>query len=129
MDRPKYTRILFLSGAVWNWAVAASLFILSVAMPSAFVDLGMQVPNTMVWFHCTVGFVGVFGVVYFIAYRDPSARHGIALSGVVEKFFIFMALMTYFFAGDVGPIGVALVVVDLVYGILFLEVLRHAPAA
>lgn len=129
MDRTKYTTVLFLSGALWNWAVSVALFLVSVLVPGAFVDLGMQVPNTMVWFHCTVGFVGVFGVVYFIAYKDKTARRGIALSGVVEKLFIFTVLLAYFFAGDIGAVGVGLIAVDFVYGVLFLELYVHAPAA
>ncbi|MBN2152109.1 MAG: hypothetical protein JW839_11720 [Candidatus Lokiarchaeota archaeon] len=117
--------LIFLTGAVWNWAVAVSLFVLSVATPSAFLDLGMEIPNAMVWFHCTVGFVGVFGVAYFIAYKDLSARRGMALLGVVEKLFIFVVLFVYFLLEEVGVVGFGLIAVDLVYGMLFLWTLLH----
>ena len=122
-------KLIFLTGALWNVAVSVLFFILSVVAPSAFTDLGFTIPNTMVYFHSFLGFVGLFGVAFFIAYSDPSARRGIALLGVFEKFLIPGTLIAYFFAGGMGAIILGLCAVDIVYGILFLWIYRHVPAA
>ena len=124
------TKLVFLTGATWNVAVSVLFFIMSVVAPSAFTDLGFTIPNTMVYFHSFLGFVGLFGVAFFIAYKDTSARRGIALLGVFEKFLIPGILIGYFFfAGGMGAIILGLCAVDIVYGILFLWIYRHVPAA
>ncbi|NMC04495.1 MAG: hypothetical protein GYA24_04745 [Candidatus Lokiarchaeota archaeon] len=121
--------LIFLTGAIWNWAVSIVFFIMSVAIPSAFTDLGFIVPNTMVYFHSFLAFVGLFGIAFFIACKDPPARHGIALLGAFEKFLIPSILIGYFFVGGMGVIILGLTAVDIVYGVLFIWILRQAPAA
>ncbi len=121
--------LIFLTGAIWNIAVSVLFFIVSVAAPSAFTVLGFTIPNMMVWFHAFLGFVGLIGVAFFIAYKDPSARRGIALLGVCEKFLIPGTLIGYFFAGGMGAIILGLCAVDIVYGVLFIGILRHSPKA
>ncbi len=122
-------KLIFLTGAVWNVAVSVVFFIVSVAAPSAFVALGFTIPNTMVYFHSFLGFVGLFGVAFFIAYKDPAARRGIALLGVCEKFLIPGTLIAYFFVGGMGALILGLCAVDIVYGVLFIWILRQAPSA
>ena len=122
-------KLIFLTGAFWNIAVSALFFIVSVAAPSAFTDLGFTIPNTMVYFHSFLGFVGLIGVAFFIAYNDPSARRGIALLGVCEKFLIPGILIGYFFAGGMGALILGLCAVDIAYGILFIWILRQKPSA
>jgi hypothetical protein len=122
-------KLIFLTGAIWNLAVAVLFFIVSVVAPSAFVDLGFLIPNTMVWFHSFLGFVGLFGVAFYIAYKDPSARRGIALLGVFEKFLIPGTLIAYFFDGGMGAIILGLCAVDIAYGIMFIWILRQSPTS
>nr|MDO8111669.1 hypothetical protein [Candidatus Sigynarchaeota archaeon] len=122
MDRTIYQKRLLVIAALWNWAVTGVFFTLSVAMPSAFVTLGFVIPNSMLWFHCSIGIVGVFGVAYMVASRDPKANRGLLMVCVVEKFFFFLVFTIYFFIGDVSIVGLLVVVVDLAFGILFLEV-------
>jgi hypothetical protein len=120
-------KLIFLTGAVWNVAVSVLFFIVSVVAPSAFTALGFTIPNMMVWFHSFLGFVGLIGVAFFIAYKEPSARRGIALLGVCEKFLIPGTLIAYFFVGGMGAIILGLCAVDIAYGIMFIWILRHAP--
>ncbi len=122
-------KLIFLTGAIWNLAVSALFFIVSVAAPTTFTDLGFTIPNTMVYFHSFLAFVGLIGVAFFIAYKDPSARRGIALLGACEKFLIPGILTGYFFAGGMGALILGLCAVDIAYGILFIWILRQKPSA
>ncbi len=111
--------------ALWNWAVTGIFVTLSIAVPSAFVTLGFVIPNSMLWFHCSIGIVGVFGVAYIIASHDPSANKGLLMVCVVEKFFFFSIFTIYYFIGEAGIAGILVVLVDLAFGIVFLEVVLH----
>ncbi|MEX2683619.1 MAG: hypothetical protein Q6373_018735 [Candidatus Sigynarchaeota archaeon] len=121
--------IIFLTGAIWNIVASALFFLVSVVAPSAFTILGFTIPNMMVWFHTFLGFVGLIGVAFLIAYKDPPARRGIALLGACEKFFIPGILVGYFFAGGMGAIILGLCAVDVVYGVLFTWILLHEPSS
>jgi len=122
--------LIFLSGSIWNIAMSALFFIVSVVAPSAFTILGFTIPNMMVYFHCFLAFVALIGVAFFIAYKDPAARRGIALLGVLEKFLIPGILIAYFFAvGGMGAIILGLCAVDIVYGVLFVWILLRKPGS
>ncbi|HME52148.1 MAG TPA: hypothetical protein VKM55_08015 [Candidatus Lokiarchaeia archaeon] len=126
MDKIVYYKRLFLVAAIWNWAVAVLFFIISAMAPTSFETLGMAIPNGMAWFQSAMTFIGVFGVAFFIASRDPGANRGIVMSGVVEKFLIFIVLATYYFIGEVSIAVLLVVFVDLVFGFLFLENVLHS---
>jgi hypothetical protein len=121
MDKLLYYKRMLIIAAFWNWAVTAIFFTMSVAMPSAFTFLGMATPGSLLWFHSTIGIVGMFGVGYFIASRDPAKHRGLMEMCVVEKFFFFTVFTVYFAIGEASPPALFIVIVDLVFGVLFLE--------
>jgi len=126
MDKIHYYKLLFLVAAIWNWAVAVLFFLIAIVAPTTFETLGMAIPNSMAWFESAMTFIGVFGVAFFIASRDPEANRGIAMTGVVEKFLIFTVLATYYFMGEVTIMVLLMVIVDLAFGFLFLENVLHS---
>nr|MDO8118965.1 hypothetical protein [Candidatus Sigynarchaeota archaeon] len=125
MDRAVYEKRMFLAGAIWNWAVAAIFFVLSVAMPALFIDFGMVIPNSMVWFHSLLGYVFIFGIALYVIHKNVQANRGLILICFIEKVFIFIVSLVYFVIGEAGLILLVVVIVDLVLGILFLDVLLH----
>ena len=121
IDRKKYYGKLFVSCAIWNWAVAVVFFFVSIMIPEALEALGITIPQSMVSFHSSLALVFVFGVAYYIAGKKIEENKGIVIMGVVEKYLIFTVGTVYFFTGDLTFLPYLIFVVDLTYGILFTE--------
>ena len=126
MDKNKYYKWLFLTGAVWNIAVGllciiVTIFLLDFAVPI----FGMDIPPSLIWLHFYFGFVAIFGIGYYLVYRDINKNHGIVILGIMEKFLVFIIAIIYFILGDINLISLLLVSIDLLYGGLFLEFLLH----
>lgn len=122
MDRNKYYKYMFLSGAIWNWAVGILFTLLSIFLLPTLASLfGLLVPPSLIFVHSFLALVFAVGVGLFIISRDITKNHGIAQMCVVEKFLIFIVILVYFFLGDCNIFLVIPVIVDLIYGILFLE--------
>ncbi|MFX1298933.1 MAG: hypothetical protein ACFFD2_29255, partial [Promethearchaeota archaeon] len=124
MEREKYYKYLFIIGAIWNWMVAISLFLMSIFMLELTASIfGIVVPPSLVWFHIVVGLIFLFGIGYYIVGRDISKNRGIVIIGSIEKFLFFIILLIYFFLGHLNIFAVLLVIVDFGFGCLFLEFL------
>ena len=124
MDRKKYYKYMFLSGAIWNWAIGIlftllTFFFLPVAAPL----LGISIPPSLLFMHGFLVFVFLIGIGLYIISRDINKNRGIVQICVIEKFSIFTVFLIYFILGDFNIILFLPVVVDLIYGILFLEFL------
>ncbi|MFX0148178.1 MAG: hypothetical protein ACFE8E_10590 [Candidatus Hodarchaeota archaeon] len=124
MNREKYYRIMFLSGAIWNWLIAIVFILLTLfLLPEAASLVGISIPPSLLFMHGFLVFAFIIGVGLFIISRDINNNRGIAQMCVVEKFSIFTLFLIYFILGDFNIILFLPVVVDLIYGILFLEFL------
>ncbi len=124
LEKKKYYEYLFLIGAIWNWFVAISLFLMSIFMLDFTAALfEMEIPPSLVWFHVVVGVVFIFGFGYYLVSRDLGKNHGVVILGILEKFMFFIVLLIYFFLGDFNFFAVLLVAVDFVFGCLYLEFL------
>ena len=124
LEKDKYYRYMFLIAAIWNFFVGMSLFLASVFLIDIIAPLfEMAIPPSLVWFHVVSGMVFFFGVGYYIVSRDISQNHGLVILGIIEKFFFFFAIVIYYFLGAYNFNAVLLVIVDLVFGCLFLEFL------
>jgi len=124
MNREKYYRLMFLSGAIWNWLIAIVFILLTLfLLPEAASLVGISMPPSLLFMHGFLVFAFIIGVGLFIISRDISKNHGIAQMCVFEKFSIFTLFLIYFIIGDFNIILFLPVIVDLIYGILFLEFL------
>ncbi len=124
MEKIKFYRYLFLLSAIWNWVVAlslffASIFILDIAAPI----FGMEIPPSLVWFHVVLVLIFLFGVGFYLVSRDLTQNHAVVVIGILEKFSFFIALLIYFILGAINFLAFTLVIVDFVFGCLFLEFL------
>jgi len=115
---------MFLSGAIWNWLIAIVFILLTLfLLPEAASLVGISMPPSLLFMHGFLVFAFIIGVGLFIISRDISKNHGIAQMCVFEKFSIFTLFLIYFIIGDFNIILFLPVIVDLIYGILFLEFL------
>ena len=125
MEKKEYYKYLFLLASVWNWAVAISLLILSLAAPNIITNFGVEIPPSLVFLQMLFILVGIFGIGFILVYRDINTNHGIIQMSVVEKVSFFVVFLIYFIIGDVGMLVLLLVIVDLVFGLLFIEFLLN----
>ncbi len=124
MDKPNYYKKLFLIGGIYNIIIGVSLFAFAAADKWTASDLfGMGVPPTLLFVTAMMLFVACFGVGYVIVSRDITKNHGVILIGAMEKMIFFIDGVATFVVGEVAASVVAFGMIDLVFGILFIEFL------
>ncbi|MHA1378895.1 MAG: hypothetical protein ACTSRG_10985 [Candidatus Helarchaeota archaeon] len=123
MEKEKYYNFLFLSGAVWNFVVAFLCLIASIFIIDLSSLFGMQVPPSLFWYHLYFGFVFIFGLGYYLVSQDLRKNHGIVIMGIMEKYMVFIVALFYFILGHINILALFLVLIDLIYGCLFVEFL------
>lgn len=124
LEKTKYYKYLFLIGAIWNWAVAIILFLVSIFMVDLAASIfGMAIPPSFIWFHIVVCIIFIFGIGYYIVGRDLTKNRGIVILGVLEKYLFFTAFLIYFLLGDINILPILLTIVDVIFSCLFLEFL------
>ena len=123
MDKNQYYKHMFLIAALWNWIIAVIMVLLSIVLPSSARDFGMEVPPTWFFYHLMWFFVFVIGILLFVISRDLEKYHGLMFIFVIEKVGVFLIGLAYYLIGDVNEGGLLIGVVDLIFGILFIEFL------
>ena len=121
MDKNAYYKKMFLIAALWNWILAIIMILLSIAAPSSAKDFGMEIPLTWFFFQSFWFFVFLFGILFFATSQNLEKYHGLASIFVLEKVGIFIITLVYYLMGDVNEAAFSMVIVDLIFGILFLE--------
>ena len=122
------SRAVFLSGAIFNFAVGGGLlFLFSLMQPY----LGVApVPANLTFLVDIVGmFVCAFGIAYWLLSMDFHRYRLFAVFGAACKAAVFLIIAGHFVLGHVGWQLFGLAIVDLVYAILFWMVLRQSGSA
>lgn len=116
-----------------RWLVAAGIYnlawgALTVLLPGWLFDLtGLAHPNYPFIWQCVGMIVGVYGVGYLTAARDPARHWPIVLVGFLGKIFGPMGYVMGVADGTVpAAFGVTLPTNDLVWWVPFAAILWHA---
>jgi peroxiredoxin len=116
-----------------HWLVAAGIYNLAwggltVLAPNWLFSLtGLEPPNYPFIWQCVGMIVGVYGIGYLAASRDPFRHWPIVLVGFLGKIFGPLGYLMGVIQGDVPPaFGVTLPTNDLVWWIPFALILYHA---
>lgn len=128
MRSETYCRRLFVVGALWNWGVAVlvtSLAALELHALSWFLN---DIPESFLWFYASMGVVAVFGVGYYWVAQDVRRNRNIIKMGVLGKTLVFVLIIPAWLSGEVTALTAAAATVDLVFTILFIDVLMKNPA-
>ena len=101
---------------------------LTVHLPGWLFDLtGMDRPNYPFIWQCVGMIVGVYGIGYLAASRDPARHWPIVLVGLLGKIFGPLGYLMGLMRGDVpAAFGVTLPTNDLVWWVPFTVILLHA---
>ena len=117
-------RVVFFTGAIFNLAVGSGLiFLFALIQPY----LGIApVPANLKFLVDLVGvFVAAFGVAYWLLAVDFLRYRLFAAFGASCKLLVVVVIVAHFLAGYIGWQLLALAMVDLVYAILFIVMLRR----
>ena len=121
MEKATYYKWLFIIGAIFNWVMALSFFVGSVAIPEIFSLFGTSSPPTLFFLHALLGLIAVYGVGYFIVGLDIQKNRGCVWLGVLSKLSFFAFCVVYFLIGDLSILIVIFGSFDFVFACLFLE--------
>lgn len=112
---------MFLIAPIWNIIITIAFVLLSILSPSSAKDFGVAIPPSFMWYHAMYFFVFLFGLLFYVTSRNLEKYHDLATIFVVEKFGAFFLFLIYFILGEFNILGLPIIIIDLVFGILFLE--------
>ena len=118
----RYATQVFGAAAVMNVGVGVGLF---VAPAATLAMMGMQPPSSQVLLQLAAWLILVFGVGYAFTARDPDGNRDLMRLGAIGKMLVLPLMLAAWRRGEVGPAGVASGGGDLVFALLFLDVLRR----
>jgi hypothetical protein len=120
--RGRFYRLLFLAAAVWNvLSAAAVLFLLTSLKFRSEMGYPGQVDTISLQLLATCLFV--FGVGYYWVSRDLTRNRDLVKLGVIGKPLVFLIFLDHALTKEIPASLVAPSVVDLLFGVLFLEFL------
>ena len=113
---------MFLSGAIWNLAVGIIFFLGTIFMLSYLAsNYDLKIPPSLVFVHGFLMLVFIVGIGLFVVSTDVTKYRNIVIMFIFEKFLAFIIFIAYFIKGDYNFLLVIPVIIDLIYGCLFLE--------
>ena len=122
MERASYHKKMYTIAAIWNWILAISFLILPRIDIGFFSLAGpMDPPNTLLWFDSFFGFVFLFGIGYYFISKSTTENHGLIKMVIIEKFWVFIITLYYFFILEASVLAIGVAIGDLLFGILFIE--------
>lgn len=121
MQKEKYYKWLFIIGGIFNWIMAISFFIGSVAIQEIFTLFGTTEPPTLFFLHALLALIFVYGIGYVIVGLDIDENKGIVWLGILSKLSFFACCVLYFLIGDLDFIIVIFGSFDFIFACLFIE--------
>jgi hypothetical protein len=114
--RPKYYRLMFLAAALWNaLAAVAVLFLINKGNLRTALEAISQ--------ELRAACLATFGLGYYWVSRDLSKNHDLVRLGAMGKLLVFVVFFGHLILGNITLRLVLPSLVDLLFGILFLELL------
>jgi len=123
-----YCKRLFVVGALRNWSVALLLTTLAVLELGALSWFLNDIPESFLWFYLCMGIVAVFGLGYYWVASDVRRNRNIIKMGILGKTLVFVLIIPAWLRGEVTALSAAAAMVDLLFTVLFVDVLMKNPA-
>ncbi|MBS3758638.1 MAG: hypothetical protein KGY61_08235 [Desulfobacterales bacterium] len=121
-DRSRYEKKLFFIGALWNW-IASLLLLFLYFVNQELLEYYHKIPETMLWYYIFLGAVFVFGLGYYYISKDVQRNRDLIKMGVLAKGIVFLLFLIYLIEGEVRVLLFLGGFVDLIFAVLFAEVL------
>ena len=120
--RARFSRLLFLAAAVWNVLSAAAVLFLLTSLKFR-SEMGYPGQVDMISLQLLATCLFVFGVGYYWVSRDLARNRDLVKLGVIGKPLVFVIYLGHALTREIPPSLVGPSVVDLLFGVLFLEFL------
>ncbi len=120
--KAKSNNAMFLTAAIFNWAVGLTLAFKAELLFELFRVT--PVPAEPLFLQLFSWLVIVFGIGYFWAYKDPVANVPIIKLGILGKLSVVLVALACVLAGAVSWQMMLLASADLLYVILFWRALK-----
>ncbi len=114
---PSYTRLLFVSGAIFN-LLAGLPFLIAPEFMAALMGLELNATAAM-FLQLTFALVVVFGWVYWMIARDPVRNRPYILLGIILKLLVVAIFFGHWLSGNIPWQLPALASGDIFYALLF----------
>ena len=114
---PSYTRLLFISGAIFN-LLAGLPFLIAPEFMAALMGLELNATAAM-FLQLTFALVVVFGWVYWMIARDPVRNRPYILLGIILKLLVVAIFFGHWLSGNIPGHLPALASGDIFYALLF----------
>jgi len=108
---------LFIVGGIWNFVVAAPMFLISFFVVSEFKGASLMYYQG---FLCAVI---LFGIGYILVGLDPNKNHAIVLLGGMGKIMVFIFFLAYYIPGHIKLYQLIIGAGDLIFALLFFRFL------
>lgn len=119
-------RIMLYGAGAFNF-IAAGVVEAIVRLAPGWIGLVPPVPSQMLFIDLVIGMILVFGFAYALAARDLTRYWPCVALGLAGKTVFVSLIFAYFAVGRIGFLLALLVSADLVFAILFHQLLnRHA---
>jgi hypothetical protein len=125
LDKKKYYKGVFIFAALYNILNSVIFLIISVAATDMFPTFGVTIPPSMIWLQLCLIFIMIYGIGYFIVFKNLDENHGIVIIGAIAKATFFLFSIIYLIQGDVNILIVLLGSIDMAFVILFIEFLLN----
>ena len=124
--KEKSNKAMFLTAAIFNWAVGLTLAFRAELLFGLFQVTPL--PTEPLFLQLFAWLVIVFGIGYFWAYKDPVTNTPVIKLGILGKLSVVLAVLACVLAGSVSWQMMMLASADLVYVVLFWLALKGMRA-
>jgi hypothetical protein len=125
MRTEKYCKQMFTVAALWNWVVTILFIALAALRLEPLTWFLNVVPTSFLWFYLFFGLVGAFGFGYYWAGQDVRRNRDIIKMGILGKTWVVVLVSAAWWTGDLTALAAAAGAVDLLFTILFIDVLMR----
>jgi hypothetical protein len=123
MNREKYYPIMLKLGAIWNFGLGGGLFLLILFQVDAWGIFGITPPENMMWMQGFLICVAANGLGPLAVARNLKENHAALQLGTIAKIGVFLLFSYYFWLGDVGVMLLVTGICDLIWAILYFEMM------
>jgi hypothetical protein len=112
----KTIRTIYLVGGIYDMVVAAVFGLFFKAIYNSF---GVELPNHDGYVQIAAAYIFVFGVGYYLIYKNPLEGLGLVIIGILMKVGFCVVVFGHYLFGSIPAMYVPFGLIDLVFAVVF----------
>jgi hypothetical protein len=118
----KTIRTIYLVGGIYDMVVAV---VFGLFFKAIYLNFGVELPNHDGYIQITAAYIFVFGVGYYLVYKNPFEGLGLVIIGILMKLGFCVVVFGHYLFGSIPAMYIPFGLIDLIFGAIFL--LTYAP--